>query len=80
MVGRPFRLSGSGREAIPDIRGVVGTPSQMSRMSSRMSGSGRETFRDLRELSGVHSGCPGVVGRRSRISGSGKEDLPDARE
>ena len=50
-----FRMSGSGREALGDLRewlggspgfpGVVGTPSKMSK-------SGRETLPDVREWSG----------------------------
>ena len=54
-IGRPSRISGSGRVALPDVwewsgdppgcAGVVGRP-------SRMSGSGRETLPDVREWSG----------------------------
>ena len=68
VVGWPSRMSGSGQEALPEVRkwsedtpgcpGVVGTPSQMS------------------ECSGGPPGCLVVIGRPSRMSGSGREALP----
>ena len=65
VVGRPSRISGSGREALPnslkahpDVQEWSGCPS------------GR---------SGVPPECPGVVGRPSRMLGSGRESIPDAR-
>ena len=75
-------MSGSGREAIPDVRvrsggppgcmGVVGRPFRMSGSgweASLMSGSGRG-----------HSWMCGVVRRPSRMSGSVRETLLDVRE
>ena len=69
----PFRMFGSGRESLGDVRkwsgvspsclGVVRTPSGMSI-------SGRE----------AQSGCPGMVKRLSGMSGSGREVLLDVRE
>ena len=44
VVGMPFRISGSGREALPDDR-------EWSVFPSRMSGSGRETLTDVPERS-----------------------------
>ena len=54
-------MSGSGPEALPDVRkwsggpcgcpGVAGRPSQMS-------GSGQETLLNVREWSGGPPGCP----------------------
>ena len=83
-------MSGSGREAIPDVRkwsgghagcpGVVGRPSRCPRVVGRpfrMFGSCREALSDVREWSGGPLGCPGVVRRPSRMSGSGREELPD---
>ena len=78
-------MSGSGQEALPNVRewlrgppecpGVVGRPSQCLRMfgrPSRMAGSGREALPDVREWSGGPPECPGVVERHSRMSGSGR--------
>ena len=60
MVVKLSRMSGSGREAFPDVRewsggpagclGVVGRP-------CRMSGSDREAIPDIRDWSGGPSGC-----------------------
>ena len=57
-------MSGSGREAIPDVRhgseghpgcsGLVGRP-------SRIYGSDRKAFPDVREWLGRNPGCLGVV-------------------
>ena len=73
-------MSGSGREALPDVRklsrgapgclGVVESP-------SRMSGSCRLTLPDVREWSRGPPGCPEVVGRPSRMSRSGQEAFLD---
>ena len=78
-------MTGSGREAFPDVwklsgshhgcPGLVRRPSRMSgsgRYNLRMSGSGREAFPDVRELSGGHPGCPGVVVTTSQMFGSGR--------
>ena len=48
VVGRPSRMTGSGREALPDVREWSGGPSECHGMvgrSFRMIGSGREAFR-----------------------------------
>ena len=50
VVGRPPRMSGSGLEALPDVRVV--------RMPSRMSGSGGEALPNVWEWSGDSPGCP----------------------
>ena len=88
VVVRLYRMSGSGRKAIPNVRewsgdslgcpGVVGWPSQLPR-------SGLEILSDVREWSGGPPRCPGVVerptkspgmvGRQSRKSGKGRETL-----
>ena len=86
-------MSGSGREALPDVRewsggtpgcpGIIDRPSRMSgsgRSPSRTSGSSRETLGDVWEWSGGPFGFPGLVGRPSRMSGSGREAVPDVQE
>ena len=75
-------MSGSGREAVPDVRewsvgppgffSVVGKTSLVIGRRSQMFGSGRETLPDVREWSGGPPGCSGMVGRVSRMSGSGR--------
>ena len=45
-----------------------------------MSGSGWETILEVRERSGVHLGCPGVIGWPSLMFEGGREPLPDVRE
>ena len=76
-------MSGSGREAIPDVRewsgGPPGCPGVVGR-PSRMSGSGQEALPNVRAWSRGHPECLGVVlipSRMSRItsrmSGSGQE-------
>ena len=54
-VKRPSRMSGSGREAFPDVRecleGRPGCP-RVVRRPARMSGSGREGLPTVREWSG----------------------------
>ena len=81
-------MSGSGLEALPDVRecsggpprcpGVFGRlavyPEEVGR-PSRMSGSGREPLPDVQEWSRQPPGCPGEVGRPSRMAGSGREAL-----
>ena len=65
VVGTPSQMSGSGREALPDVREWSGGPprcpgevGRLSRMSwkgrgpSRMSGSGREALPYFQERSG----------------------------
>ena len=69
-------MSGSGREALPNVREWSGDPHGFLRVvgrPSRMSGSGRESLLDVREWSGDprrfagvfgrHHRCPEVVGR-----------------
>ena len=80
MAGRYSRMSGSARDALPDVRGEVGMP-------SRKIGSGlealldvRKALPDVREWSGGPSGCPGEVGRPFRMSGSGRKPFPDIQE
>ena len=69
-------MSGSGREALPNVQewsggspgcpGVVGRPSQMS-------GSGWKALTEVREWSGGTPGWPGVAGRPSQMSGCSRE-------
>ena len=80
MAGRYSRMSGSARDALPDVRGEVGMP-------SRKIGSGLEALLDVREAlpdvwewSRDPPGCPVVVGRPLRMSGRGKETLSDVQE
>ena len=64
MVGRPSRISRSGRKSLTKVRewsgvppggpGVVGRPSWTSR-------SGQEALPEVREWSGVPPGGPGVI-------------------
>ena len=59
VVGRPSRMSGSGREALPDVREWSGGPPGCLGVvgrTSRMSGSSREVLPDVREWLG---GPPG---------------------
>ena len=59
-------MSGSGREALTDVREWSGGPNRcpgVVRRPFRMSGSGREALQDVREWSGGPHGCPGVVRR-----------------
>ena len=66
-------MSGSGREALPNVGewSVVppGCPGVIE-WYSRISGSGREALPDVRE-------SPEVVGRPFRMSGSGRETLTE---
>ena len=86
-------MSGSGREALPDVRewsgrprgcpGVIGRPSRMSgigRKAIPTSESGQEVLRNVLEWSGGPPGCPRVVGMLSEICGIGREALPDVRK
>ena len=89
MVERPSRRSGSGWEALPEVRewsgvppggpGVVGRPSCRSGWPIRTSGNGCEALPEVREWSvsppeGPED--PGVVGSPSRWSMIGRETLP----
>ena len=66
----PFRISGSGRETLPNVRECWGAFADV-REASRKSGSGREALPDVREWSEAIPKCTGVVGRHTRMSGSG---------
>ena len=86
---KPFRISGSGREAVTDVREWEGVPPGCARVFGRpswMSAIGRQVhygfcyLRVLREWSRRPPGCPGVVGRPFRMSGSGRQVFPDVRE
>ena len=61
-------MSGSGREALPNVRELsVGPPecAGVVERTSQMSGSGLEALPDVWELSEGLPRCPGVVGRAS---------------
>ena len=90
--GRPSRLSGSGREALPDVQkwsggppgcpGVVGWPSQMfesGRMTIPNVREWSEALPDVRVWSGVPSGCPEVVGGLPEVR-EWSSVLPNVRE
>ena len=72
VVMRHSLMSGSGREAFPDVREILEAP--------RIPGSGGEALTDVREGSGCPPGSPGVVASPSRMSSSGREALPVVRE
>ena len=61
-------MSGSGGEALPDVRewsaGPYGCSGVVGRLSGKF-GSGRESLPEVRKWSGGLSRCPGVVGRHS---------------
>ena len=62
VVGRPSRMSGSGREARQDVQEWSGGPPgcpEMVGKPSRMSGSGWEALPDVREWSRGLPGYPG---------------------
>ena len=93
VVGRPTRMSGSGREAILDVRELSGGPPGSPEVVEglfQMSGSGREALLDARDLTGGPLECQevverppvclGVVGGPSRTSGSCHVTLPNVRE
>ena len=83
-------MSGSGREALLDVRDWLGGPPGclgVVLIPSRMSGSCTDTLPDVRkdlpkvrERSGGPTGCPGVVGRPFQMFGSGLEALLDVWE
>ena len=62
-------MSGSGREALPDVREWSVDPPECL-----------ETRQDVQGWSGGLPGYPGVVGKPSRMSGSGREAIADVRE
>ena len=71
--GRLSWMSGSGQEALPDVRewsgGHLGCPRVVGR-PSLMSGSGRESNLNVQKWTGGPPGCPGVVERHCQMSGS----------
>ena len=85
VVGRPFQMSGSCRDALRMSESCQKALSKSLR-PSRLSGYGRETFLDVPEWwealpdvqkwSGDPPVCPGLVERPFRMSGSGRETLP----
>ena len=81
----PFRMSGSCRVSLSDVRecseGPLGCPGVVGGLT-RMSGSGREILPDVWVWLGGPSGCaegppgcPRVVGCPARMFGSGREAL-----
>ena len=95
VLGRPSRMSGSGRETIPDLRKLSGVPLKVFKSLPDVWG-WRQALLDVRQFSGRRPGClegppggPGVVRRPfrmsgsggclSRMSGSGQEARPDVR-
>ena len=93
MVERPFRRSGSGREALSEVRlWSKGPPggSGESKSPSQWFWSGQEAlpevwecleaFHEVREWSVGLPGGLGVVGRPSRRFGIGREALPEVRK
>ena len=67
--GRPFRMSGSRRESLPDVRGGRETLPDVW--------GGQEALTDVWKWLGVLPGCSRVVGRRSQMSRSGRIAPPD---
>ena len=82
-------MSGSGRDALGDVREWSGDPPGCPGVvgrHSRMSGSGWETFPDVREAhpdvrewSGGPPKCQQVIGMHSGICGRGLDSLGDVR-
>ena len=81
VVWRPSRMSGNGRETLPNVQealwavwecseGPLGCEEVVGRPSG-MCGSGLDGLQDVRVWSGGPPGCLEVVGRPSRRSGSG---------
>ena len=66
MVVRPYRMSGSGPDTLPDFRKDLPDV--------------RKNLTDLREWSGGSPRSLGVIGSPSLMSGSGRESLPDVQE
>ena len=83
-------MSGSGREALPDVRawlggppeclGVSVKPSRIFESDQKVLPDGRDALLNIWEWSSGPPGCPGVVGSPSRTFGSGREDLPDVQK
>ena len=69
-------MSGSSRDARPNVREWSGGPPECSGVigrPSRFFGSGREALPDVQEWSGGPPGGASVVAKPSRMSGSGRE-------
>ena len=90
MVGRPFRRSGSGREALPEFRvalpevrewsvGPPEGPGVVGSLSIRSS-SDRKALPEVQKWLGDPPGGPAVVGRPSRRFGGGRESLYKVRQ
>ena len=92
LVGMPFRMSGSGREALLNVRESLkalsdvqlwsGVPTGFRGVVGRptgKSGCERETLPDVRLWSGGLPGSPGMVGRSSQMYRSLRGSLPDVR-
>ena len=76
-------MSGSCRQALPDVRECSGGPPghpEVVGMPYWMSGSGRLAIPDDLEWSGDPPGSPGVVGSPSWMSRSGREALLNVRK
>ena len=86
----PSLTSGSGRDALPDVREWSGDPNRCPRLvesppecqdvvkrTSRMSAIGWEALPDVRKWSSDPPRCLGVVGRPFQKSAIGREALPD---
>ena len=78
VVGRPSRICGNGREALPDVREWYGGPP--------VCWIGRDALLNMQEWPGGPPKCPGVVGspprmsgRPSRFFGSHRETIPVVR-
>ena len=67
--GSPYRMSGSGREALPDVWEESGDPPECL-----------VGLPGCSEVLGGPSKYPEVVGRPSRMSASGRKALSDGRE
>ena len=88
--GRPFRMSGSCRVSLSDVREDLpvvrewsgGSPgcSRVVGWPSRMSLSSQEALPNVWEWSGGPLECPGVVESPPWMSGCGQVALPDVRE
>ena len=80
-------MSGSGPEALPDVREwlrdptgfalVVGRLFRMSRTDSETLPNVRDALSDVWQWSGDPPGSPRVARRPSRMSGSGRHSFPD---
>ena len=93
VLGRPSRMSGSGRETIPDFRKLSGVSLEVFKFLPDVWG-WRQALLDVRQFMGDRPGClggppgcPGVVGRPARkfgslyrMSESARETLSDVRE